>query len=86
MQDDDYKVQSYQDDLDDDNRPDPFMDEEAEDPAAELGIPETEFKSELDKEMDDEDEDFNSDDIDIEDDERNFIEDLNDDTIDDRGY
>lgn len=86
MQDDDYKVQSYQDDLDDDSRPDPFMDEEAEDPAAELGIPDIEFKTELDKEMDDEDEDFSSDNVDIDDDQRNFIEDLNDDTIDDRGY
>ena len=81
MPDDDYKVQSYQDDLDND-RPDPFADEAAEDPAEELGVPESEFKEELDKETGDEDEDFGSEDVDIEDDQRESIEDADEDDKD----
>jgi hypothetical protein len=40
----------YQDDLDtDDNKSDPIMDEETDDPTEELGVPVDEFKDELDK-------------------------------------
>jgi hypothetical protein len=85
MQDDDYQVQSYQDDLSDDNTPDPFMEEVGEDPTKILGVPPKELETELDKEPDDEDEDFDSDDVDIQDDQRGLIEDLDDDP-DDRGY
>jgi hypothetical protein len=90
MADDDYTVQTYQDDLDNDNRPDPFADEVAEDPATELGIPESEFKDELDKIIDDDDEDFGADDVDIEDDERDRLsrldESIEEEDPDDRGY
>ena len=81
MPDDDYQVRSYQDELDDD-RPDPFANEAADDPAGELGIPEDEFKDELDKETGDEDEDQNADDVDIEDDQRESVEDQDEDDED----
>ena len=45
--DDDYKLQNYQDDIDTD-RPDPFMDRSQVSPAEELGIPEAQYKEELD--------------------------------------
>lgn len=87
MQDDDYTVQSYQDDLDDGNKPDPFMEEEAEDPAETVfGVPDAEFKEKLDEELDDDDIILDSDDIDIEEDELQNIEDINEDDPDDRGY
>ena len=85
MADDDYTVQSYQDDLDDNNRPDPFADEQAENPAGELGVPVSEFKQELDKEVADEDENLNGDNVDIEDDQRESVE-AQDEDPDDRGY
>lgn len=76
--DDDYQPQSYQDDLTtDDNAADPIMQEEGEDPSEELGVPPSELKNELDKEFDDEDEpDDNN--IDVHDDEREYVEDQND--------
>lgn len=33
---DDFQLKSYQDDLADDNMPDPFMDEQGDDPSTEL--------------------------------------------------
>lgn len=91
--DDDLQLKSYQDDLDDNDTPDPFMREEGEDPTEDLGVSPDEFKQELDKEaVDDEgvwgknpyDDDL--DDADLRDDEREYIEDLDEDTDDDRGY
>jgi hypothetical protein len=50
MTDDDYEVQNYQDDLTtDDNKADPIIDEETDDPTEELGVNRNEFKKELDK-------------------------------------
>jgi len=50
MADDDYEVQNYQDDLTtDDNKADPIIDEETDDPVEELGVNRNEFKKELDK-------------------------------------
>jgi hypothetical protein len=50
MADDDYEVQNYQDDLTtDDNKADPIIDEETDDPTEELGVNRNEFKKELDK-------------------------------------
>lgn len=47
---DDYEVQNYQDDLTtDDNKADPIIDEETDDPVEELGVNRNEFKNELDK-------------------------------------
>jgi len=88
MADDDYTVQSYQEDLDDDNKPDPFMDEVAEDPAESVfGAPDpTQFTEKLDEELDDDDIDPDDDDIDIEEDESQNIEDIDTDDPDDRGY
>lgn len=78
--DDDIKLQSYQDDLTtDDNATDPVMDEENDNPADELGIPEEEYKDELDKEVGDEEEDQNSKDVDVQDDRREYVEDQFDD-------
>jgi len=79
--DDDLQLQSYQDDLNtDDNATDPLMEEEGENPAEELGVPESELGDELDKEeADDLEEDELGDDADIRDDEREYIEDLDDD-------
>lgn len=76
--DDDYQLQSYQDDLTtDDNYTDPLMDEMGDDPVTELGVPADEFKNELDKTLaDDDDIDDEDDEIDVHDDEREFIEDL----------
>lgn len=49
-QDDDFKLQNYQDDLTtDDNVADPIIDEETDDPTEELGVNRNEFKKELDK-------------------------------------
>lgn len=76
--DDDYQPQSYQDDLTtDDNATDPIMQEEGEDPSKELGVPPSELKNELDKELDDQDE-LDNDNVDIHDDEREYVEDQND--------
>lgn len=85
--DDDYQLQSYQDDLTtDDNVSDPLMDEENDNPAEVFDIPRSEFKDELDKEEIDElDDDEYPDDIDIRDDEREYIEDLDEDS-NERGY
>lgn len=82
--DDDYQLQSYQDDLVvDDDSTDPLMDELGDDPVDELGVPGDEFKAELDKTLADEDNiDDDDNDIDVHDDEREFIEDL--DNEDDR--
>lgn len=45
---DDLQLQSYQDDLNtDDNATDPIMEEEGENPAEEIGIPQEEFADEL---------------------------------------
>lgn len=84
VNDDDFQLQSYQDDLTtDDNASDPLMDEEGENPAEELGIPLDKFKKELDKEeIDDLDDDEYTDDIDIRDDERDYIESLDEDDED----
>jgi hypothetical protein len=49
MNNDDIQLQSYQDDLANDDTSDPLMAEMGEDPAAELGIPPEELKEELDK-------------------------------------
>ena len=77
--DDDYQPQSYQDDLaTDDNTTDPVMDEEGENPADELGIPEGELADELDK-LNVDGEDRGLLDEDISDDERELIEDLDED-------
>jgi hypothetical protein len=68
--DEDIQLKSYQDDLADDNTPDPFMEEEGEDPSEELGVPADELKDELDKEDEDEDEEL-------------LIEDRDDDPVND---
>ena len=83
--DDDYKLQGYQDDLTiDDNSTDPLMDEMGDDPTEELGVPADKFKDELDKTLADDSEfDAEDDDIDMHDDEREFIEDLDSDEEDD---
>lgn len=74
--DDDLDLQTYQDDLTtDDNATDPLMDEDHDNPADELGIPEDEYKDELEKELSDEDEDQNSNRVDIQDDQREYTED-----------
>ena len=83
--DDDYQLQSYQDDLTtDDNYTDPLMDEMGDDPTEELGVPADKFKDELDTTLTDDD-GFGAedDDVDIHDDEREFIEDLDSDEEDD---
>ncbi len=75
---DDYQPQSYQDDLvTDDNAVDPLMSEQTDDPTEELGIPPSEFAKELEKELDDEDQ-VNDNDVDVHDDQREYVEDLND--------
>ncbi len=79
MPDDDFKLQSYQDDLTtDDDATDPVMEEEGEDPSEELGVPPEELRKELDKEFDDEDE-INDDNVDVHDDERESVEDADED-------
>lgn len=85
MNDDDYQLQSFQDDLAvDDNATDPLMDEIGEDPTKELGIPASEFKAELDKAaIDDDNDGIPRSDFDIHDDEREYFEDLDDDGNDD---
>ncbi len=82
--DDDIQLQSYQDDLNvDDNATDPLMEEVGEDPATELGIPSAEFKNELDKtEVDDEGVYKDDDNVDIHDNRREYIEDLDEDSND----
>jgi hypothetical protein len=80
MNDDDIQLQSYQDDLTtDDNATDPLMEEENDDPTKDLGIPADEFGAELDKE------DSGSDDEITDDDEREYIEDMDEDG-DDESY
>jgi hypothetical protein len=80
MNDDEFELRSYQDDLMiDDNAPDPLMDEMGDDPTEDLGIPPGEFKAELDKEVTDDDNDgIPARDYDILDDQREYIEDLDD--------
>ena len=78
---DDIILQSQQDDLTtDDNAADPVMQEEGEDPAAELGIPSEELKRELDKEETDDGTNIDDadDDSDIHDDQREYVTDLDD--------
>lgn len=78
MNDDNFQLQSFQDDLaTDDNATDPLMDEMGEDPTKELGIPASEFKDELDKK------DSGLDDEITDDDEREFVEDMDEDSGDD---
>ncbi len=75
--DDDIQLQSYQDDLDaDDNATDPLMNEEDDDPTEDLGVSAEEFGNELDKEPDDVGADLLGDDADIRDDQREYIEDV----------
>ena len=83
MPDDDIQLQSYQDDMStDDNASDPIMDESGDDPTETLGIPPSEFKAELDKEITDEDNGgIPARDYDILDDQRENIEGLDDDDI-----
>lgn len=77
--DDDYQPQGYQDDLvTDDNVTDPVMQENGDDPSIELGVPAGELRDELDKEYDDEDEP-DDDNVDVHDDERQYIEDADED-------
>lgn len=73
MNNDDIQLKSYQDDLADDNTPDPFMDEAGEDPSEELGVPANELKDELDKEASGADDEI------IDDDQREYVEDLDED-------
>ena len=82
MQDDDkyndMPLQSFQDDLNtDDNTPDPLMAELTDDPTEALDVPPERLAEELGKLHDDEDE-ADDDDIDIHDDEREYLEDLDD--------
>lgn len=80
---DDIQLQSYQDDLaTDDSATDPLMEEEGEDPSEELGVPAEELRDELDKEETEDDGVFGND-PDVHDDEREYIEDLDDDGNDD---
>lgn len=78
MPNDDITLQSPQDDLNtDDNSTDPIREELGEDPAAELGIPPEELKKELDKQVvDDGNENLADDDVDVHDDQRENMEDL----------
>lgn len=76
MNDDDLQLKSYQDDLTTDDTPDPFMNEEGEDPSEELGVPANELKDELDKKASGIDDEI------IDDDEREYIEDLDEDGAD----
>ncbi len=75
MPDDDLQLQSYQDDLNtDDNATDPLMEEEGENPAEEIGIPQDEYADELNKE------DFGDhNESDDNDDRREYLEDLEED-------
>lgn len=75
MPDDDYQPQTYQDDLNtDDSATDPLMEEEGENPAEEIGIPQEEFADELNKE------DFGDhNESDENDDRREYVEDLEED-------
>lgn len=86
MNNDDFQLRSFQDDLTtDDNATDPLMDETGDDPTEELGIPADEFKEELDKTVTDADNDgIPARDFDILDDQRENIEDLDQDDGDDR--
>lgn len=71
-----FQPQNYQDDLTtDDDVTDPIMDELGDDPTKELGVPADKFAEELDKEYDDEDEPRDNN-VDVHDDEREFIEDI----------
>lgn len=74
MNNDDIDLHTYQDDLTtDDNVTDPIMSEENDDPTEELGVPAEEFKAELDKQ------DFEYSSRDIDDDEREYFEDIDED-------
>lgn len=73
---DDIQLKSYQDDLEAGETPDPFMDEAGQDPTKELGVPVDEFKNEIDKQ------DSGADDEIIDDDQREFVEDLDEDDKD----
>jgi hypothetical protein len=77
--DDDIKLQTYQDDLTtDDNATDPIMDEENDNPADELGIPEDEYADGLAEEPEDEEADVVDDygsSVDVRDDRREYVED-----------
>ncbi len=80
--DDDYQPQGYQDDLStDDNAVDPIINEETDDPTEELGVPPSEFAKELEKELDDEDQ-LNDNDVDVHDDQREYVEDNDDEGLD----
>jgi hypothetical protein len=72
--DQDITIHTYQDDFDTaDDKTDPIMDEETDDPLEMFGVPAAEFKSELDKrELNDADTDN--------DDQREEIEDLDEDS------
>ena len=79
MANDDITLHNYQDDLDTDpNVSDPVIDEETDDPVETFGVPEDEYKDELDKlDIDD--------DLDSEDSREN-IEDLDEDLGDENKY
>ena len=81
---DDNQLQNYQDDLTtDDNSKDPLMDELSDDPTEELGVPPSELRDELDKQITDEDNGgIPARDYDILDDQRENIEGLDDDDSD----
>lgn len=77
---DNIQLKSYQDDLADDNTPDPFTDESGDDPSAELGIPPEELKRELDKnEVDDLQEGDFEEDEDEREDRGSYLEDIDED-------
>jgi len=80
MNNDEFQLRSFQDDLaTDDNATDPLMDELGDDPTKELGIPASEFKAELDKSaVDDDNSGIPRRDYDIHDDQREYIEDQDD--------
>lgn len=76
--DDDIQLQSFQDDLaTDDNAVDPLMAEMTDDPTESLGIPPEKFAEELEKLYDDEGEPDDND-VDVHDDQREYLEDLDD--------
>lgn len=76
--DQDITLHTYQDDLDTaDDKTDPIMDEETDDPVETFGIPASEFRDELNKRAIDENDDDN-------DDQREEIEDLDEDGREDK--
>lgn len=78
-----FPLRSYQDDFDtDDNAIDPFMAEATDNPVDFFGVPPQELREELDKRAIDE---FSyGDDLDVEDDQREEVEDLDADRRDDQ--